>query len=143
MLIPTTRRRSNFRPGRALRLADGQDWPVPEPKASAGLDPAYQALLQAVIEADRPDELLRAELALGIHMLATNYDVPPLLLGALLDFPHGDVGLARFQDGLHEVAMDYVRAFEPVVNPFAEPLYAPRIHRRFGFSARPKTSMSA
>ena len=141
MLDPMICRRPGFRAGIAVRLADGLPWILPDAdQAQAdGTVPAYNDLVGAVSEADRPTDLLRAELALGIYLIAQNYELPPLILGALLDFPQNDPHLALLQADLHAVALDHVRAFRPQSNQL---LKSPRLPRRFGL-LRTRASMSA
>jgi hypothetical protein len=154
MRDPVTCRRPEFRPGTALRLADGQTWILPAPLALEGdsLDSTLP-LVAAIAQADSRADLLRAELALGINLIAANYDLPPLILGALLDFPAGDPALAEFQTDLHQIAMDHLRAYRPALDPIASAPPAPRLPRprhlglfgrtSTGTSTKTKTSLSA
>jgi hypothetical protein len=146
MLDPTTHQRAEFRAGTPICLADGQTWILPSPNPEQGSDEVYEALISSIVMADDRRELLRAELALGIRLILTNYDLPPLLLGAMLDFPEGDPELPRFQTTLHLLSLEHVRAFRPPNEIPLPSVPAPRFHRpsrRFGFFNRTGTSVSA
>ena len=82
-------------------------------EVTAAHDPDCEATVAAVLEAEDEAERLRAELALAILLLATNYDLAPSDYGALLDYPPGDPALAAVQRAFHDLAMDYVRAGRP------------------------------
>jgi len=147
MLDPISHQRAHFQAGTPICLADGQEWILPGPaQENPGHDETYEALISSIVMADNRRELLRAELALGIHLIRANYDIPPLLLGAMLDFPEGDPALASFQDSMHEAALGHVRAHRSVSDVPATSLSAPRVSRparRFGFFSRARASMSA
>jgi hypothetical protein len=76
MADESTLRRPIFREGIWIRMADGQAWLFPRPLAP-GLDPEYDATVRGLHEAEDHDEALRFELALGILLLARNYDLSP------------------------------------------------------------------
>jgi hypothetical protein len=143
MLDTMIQRRPGFRLGASLHLADGQEWTVPAPGYLAESGQTYDALVAAVCLADDRPEMLRAELALGIHLLALNYSLEPLLMGALLDFPKGDPALDRLQAELHTVAVDHVRAHRSMSDDSIAPQPTLRIPRGFGFLHRARATMSA
>src|SRR4051794_36661563 len=96
MLDERLNRRSDFRPGWPIRLADGRDWSLPGPPArgsqggvTAGapvFEPDYEALLEALRDPEDEADRLRCELALAICLLGRNYDLGPDDFDALLDF---------------------------------------------------------
>lgn len=143
MLDPMLKRRLGFRAGSSIHLADGQAWTVPQPDQMVEPNRPYEALLLAVATADDRRELLRAELALGIHLITLNYDLAPLILGALLDFPVGDPALAELQSELHDVAIEHVRAQRTAHRDYFVPRPAPRVARRLGLFGRVRAAMSA
>ncbi len=143
MLDLMLKRRPGFRVGTSIQLADGQAWIVPEADQMVEPSRSYDALLSAVATADDRRELLRAELALGIHLITLNYDLTPLILGALLDFPVGDPALTALQSELHAIAMEHVRAHRPLNSDYIIAHPAPRVARRPGLFSRVRAAMSA
>ncbi len=122
-----TCRRPGFRPGRSIRLADGQFWTFPAPVEGGRTDdpgpvPAYRALLRACLEAEDEPEQRRAELALGIALLDCNYVLDSSDFSSLLEFPAGDPNAFSVQEGLACVAVEHLRAFR---------------HRKASFSGEP------
>jgi hypothetical protein len=115
MLDEATARRGDFRPGRVIRLADGQGWTFPAPPEGpdgpTGFGPTYEPTVAAIWEAEDDTERLRAELALAIGLLARNYDLDPEAYQALLDYPPGNPGLAKMQCAFHELACEHVQSF--------------------------------
>ncbi len=109
-------RRSRFREGTQIRLADGQLWTFPSPpKASARevspFGTEYTGLIQALHEAgDRPEEVL-TELALAIYLLGHNYSLSPedyqRLLGTKSECPDP----AGWQVAFHDIAQEHLRSF--------------------------------
>jgi hypothetical protein len=132
MLDPMIRRRPGFRQGTPILLADGQAWELPDPDASAGPTYPLDGLIAGIVEADDQAEQLRAELALGIYLISTNYDLPTLAFGPLLEFRPDDPSLERFQADLHQVALAYVRAHRPEAAPLPDPSPAGRRPGLFG-----------
>ncbi len=145
MLDPMNRRRRDFSPGRNLTLADGQLWPLPDPFTDAGtaVNAGYKALIVAIVEVDRPEDSLRAELALAIHLFDANYDLPPLILGALLDFPRDDPALVQFQSDLHELAMDHARAYRHPDGTLSDPPFTRRFPHGFGLFRGSRSRLTA
>lgn len=97
-------RRPHFRPGRSIRLGDGQGWIFPAPPGDSTVDPDYTATVMAVPEAEDRSERLRAELALAIALLDRNYDLGPVELQGLLRFPTGSPECVEVQRTFRELA---------------------------------------
>lgn len=111
-------RRRDFRPGRAIRLADGQEWIFPGPRCSppGALDfeaAADAATVTAVFEAFEPPDRRRAELALAIRLLGHNYRLGPGDYRALLTHDRESPALAATQNAFHELALEYARWLWP------------------------------
>lgn len=111
-------RRRDFRPGRAIRLADGQEWIFPGPRCSppGALDfeaAADAATVTAVFEAFEPADRRRAELALAIRLLGHNYRLGPGDYRALLTYDRNDPALTATQNAFHELALEYARRLWP------------------------------
>jgi hypothetical protein len=113
-------RRPDFLPGLPIRLADGQCWTFPVPRASSGspervapgellglFGDGYAPTLAAVLEAEDESERLRAELALAIFLLGRNYDLSPAVFREILSFRPGDAALVEMQRAFHEVAVEH------------------------------------
>lgn len=107
-------RRPGFVAGVEVRLADGQAWWLPgvggEP-AAAG-DP-LDALLAALAEAEDVPERLRAGLALSIHLLTRNYELPPADLGALLSFAPDDPAAGSLRSAVEGWAIEALSRRRP------------------------------
>jgi hypothetical protein len=101
-------RRAEFAPGATVVLADGQGWSLPLRDAARD-DPEYDALLDAVAEAEDTAERLRAELALTIFLLDRNYALNPDEIRALLTFRPGDPRLSEAQAAVHALALESLR----------------------------------
>ena len=72
-------------------------------------DPTYESLRAAITDADDLPERLRAELALGIFLLGSNYSLTAGEFLRLLEFPPGDpLGVAG-QRAFHEIAVAHAR----------------------------------
>ena len=119
MLNEEALRRSEFRQGLSVLLADGQDWtlpmPVPpdRPPLERPVDRDTAAILRAVQEAEDRNELLRAELALGDPPAVEEL---PARGGAVPETPRFDPSsptLAATQEAFHRLAMAYLRRLEP------------------------------
>jgi hypothetical protein len=108
MIDENSRRRSGFRNGIAIRLADGRPWIFPEPVSGRALDdPHLLAILEAIREAEDHVDLLRAELVLAIHLLGRNYELGPEDYQELLAFEPGGTTLAQVQRAIHNLALAY------------------------------------
>lgn len=105
---------SNFRPGTAVRLADGQTWNFPAPPEESDADlesfgPEYPALLAAIGEAEDLPERRRGELLLAVLLLDRNYDLQPDQLRELLDCPSGGEEAQRLQRMFADLASEHLR----------------------------------
>ena len=99
------KRRSDFRPGVPVTLADGQDWELRRPLIRfipddtdvgyqvyvQGIDGDYSALIAAREKAVTDGDLFKAELAMGRAILTANYDLTTAEIGSLLQFGYNDV----------------------------------------------------
>ena len=102
----------------SIELADGQSWVFPvatDESEPAGnpltRDPEVLDLLDAIREAEDRAEMLRAELALAIHLLDRNYLLDARELLSLLDFDPVGPSQTAAQRAFHELAQ---RAFRLV-----------------------------
>lgn len=132
MLDEKTRRRAEYRPGQAIRLADGQDWTFPAPPDPDGLDaggpaascdafgPVYEALIHAVCDAEDWDDARRCELALALYLISHNYELDAPDYQALFGFEPGSAELARAQAAFHALAADHARRLRPQGRKAAE-----------------------
>ena len=108
MLNENSCRRSSFQNGTGIRLADGNIWIIPAAntlnEAVGPLDMAHETLpclVDAVWESEDRSELLRAELALMIHLLGRNYQLGPGEYRSLLEIP-GRRSRRRSRPGVFE-----------------------------------------
>lgn len=76
-------------------------------------------MLAAVFEAEDAAERLRAELALAIGLLRTNYDLAPADYARLLSFPPDDPAGAAFRQAIHELALEHAGAWRAAPAPVA------------------------
>jgi hypothetical protein len=112
-------RRSSFRPGNKIRLADGQSWTLPSPirewsdKAHCDRD-TYSSLIRSMNEAeDNPNRLL-AELSFGIFLLGQNYRLSPADYQQLLDFAPESRESIAWQIAMRQLASEYLHFFSNV-----------------------------
>ena len=108
-----TARRPGFTQGTVVTLADSGEWALPAPVAATHVGLEFENLLRWVAGAEDRADLLRAELALTIFWLTSNYDLPPDQLNALLSFEAGDPRLQRLQETVHGLAVDALRSLAP------------------------------
>ena len=120
MLNEKDLRRTGFRSGVSIDLADGQSWVFPMPAerpelVDGGLaaDPEFLDLLDAIREAEDRAEMLRAELALAIHLLDRNYDLGPRQLQRLFEFDREGPTQSEAQHAFHELAVQAFRGVRP------------------------------
>jgi len=107
-----TSRRSTFRGGRGLRLADGEVWNFPHPAATPphdGGEVSHRDLTLAICEADDEYDRGLAELALAIYLLNLNYELSPRDLRELLTFEPGSEALREWRAGLREIVTSHVQ----------------------------------
>jgi len=107
-------RRRVFRPGRQIRLADGQFWTFPRAESDLrtedGGRTGYRGLLGVLLEAETESDRRMAELALAIHLLEINYQLHPEDLAYLLTFPEDSKELADSQREFAELAREHIQA---------------------------------
>jgi hypothetical protein len=109
-------RRSSFRQGRRIELADRQVWTLPLPsreRVGIAWPPTgdYPAHIQSMIEAEDDSELSRAELAFAIFLLGQNYDLSPLDYEQLLAFGPDSAKAIHWRFALHELAHEHLLYF--------------------------------
>ncbi len=115
-------RRSTFRGGRGLRLADGEVWNLPHPAAmpaGVGGEATHRDLARAICEAENEHERGLAELAFAIFLLNLNYDLSHEDLQGLLSFEPGSDALRDWRVGLRAVVDSHVEHLQgtPLVVP--------------------------
>jgi hypothetical protein len=106
-------RRSTFRDGVKIRLADGQFWTLPAPlKASerASFGTEYRGLIKAIAEAEDSSEQRLAELAFAIFLLSSNYHPSSLDYEFLLGFAPGSPESTAAQLAFHHVAQEHLQS---------------------------------
>ena len=129
MLDEKSFRRPDFLPGTWVRMADGQVWSLPEvpgrspsgmaedgtsPGAEgAALGRDYEATVAVVLDAEDQAEQIRAELALAIVLLASNYHLEPADYQELLGGESDSPVVAAMQRAFHIVALEHARHFRP------------------------------
>jgi len=109
-------RQASFRPGRQIRLADGQIWVLPAPPnesewKAVPFEAQYTDLIQAVLEAEDRSEQRLAELAFAILLLAHNYRLSPADYERLLASTPGSPESADWQLAFHHIAQDHLHSF--------------------------------
>jgi hypothetical protein len=110
-------RTSSFRPGRPIRLADGQTWVIPAPPmesewTNVPLGPQYADIVQAILDVNESAELCLAELAFAILLLGQNYSLSPADFERLLGAKLGSYQSRGWQIAFHQIAQDHVRCFK-------------------------------
>ncbi len=116
MLHELSSRRSSFRDGRQIRLADGQTWIFPAPlKASEWTNvpfgSEYTGIIQAMLQAEDRYEQNLAELAFAIFLLGHNYCLSAgdyeQLLGSTVELSDS----RAWQHELHQLSQEHLRSF--------------------------------
>ena len=102
MTSEATVRLPTFRGGTRLRMADDQEWSFADPPPP-GVDAEYDALYQALREAEDRAEVLRIELAISILLLARNYALSPADYRQILSFDDDSARLKEFQLAVAEI----------------------------------------
>jgi hypothetical protein len=109
-------RRSSFRPGKKIRLADGQAWTLPSPvrewsdKAHSDRE-AYNGLIRSINEAEDDSERRLAELSFAIFLLGKNYRLSPSDYEQLLDFGSPSSESIAWQVALHQLTQEHLHFF--------------------------------
>ena len=113
MLDESRHRRADFLPGCTVCLADGQLWTLPTaPRAAESsheLGPDYDALLDALVQAEDETDRARGELVLVIFLLTRNYHLAPEEYQSLLIAPSGSPAHARLKNQFREIAEVHTR----------------------------------
>jgi hypothetical protein len=116
MLHEPSSRRSSFRGGRQIRLADGQTWILPAPlKASewktVPFGSEYMDIIKAMLQAEDSYEQHLAEMAFAIFLLGHNYCLSAgdyeQLLGSTAEFSDSRV----WQHELYQLSQEHLRSF--------------------------------
>ena len=115
-------RRSCFREGTRIRLADGQLWTFPAPpKASAWeaspLGTEYTGLIQALNEAGDRSEARLTELALAVFLLGHNYSLSPTDYQHLLSSNSESPDATEWQVAFHDIALEHLLSFRESSDP--------------------------
>jgi hypothetical protein len=106
-------RRSSFRPGKKIRLANGQGWTLPSPirewtgKAPSDRE-AYTGLIRSINEAEENSERRLAELSFAIFLLDQNYRLSPVDYQQLLDFGSESSKSIAWQIAIHQLTQEHV-----------------------------------
>jgi len=114
-------RRSSFRTGKSIRLADGQRWTFPSPnrewsdKAHSDLK-AYDGLIRSINEAEDHSEQLLAELSFAIFLLDQNYQLSPGDYQQLLDFGSETGESIDWQVAIHQLTQEHLHLFSITSN---------------------------
>ena len=115
MVDELSSRRSRFRPGNPICLANDQEWTFPAPTADSefAVESAaaeYLGLIHAVQEAEDPSERRLAELALAIFLIGLNYQLNSSDLAYLFTFQPRSRELADSQHAFESLARDHILA---------------------------------
>jgi hypothetical protein len=107
-------RRSGFREGTKIRLADGQAWTIPAPPNASEsqmtpFDPQYTDVMRAIEQAEDPSERQLAELSLAIFLLGHNYCLSAADYQQLLGFRPGSAELAEWQAAFRNLAEEHLQ----------------------------------
>ncbi len=116
MLDEASSRRSSFRQGSDIQLADGQTWVLPAPPAGSEWNtmpfgPEYTLLIRATLEKEDSSEERLAELALAIFLLGHNYHLKPGDYERLLGSIPGSRASSDWQLAFHQIAQDHLYSF--------------------------------
>ena len=119
-------RRSSFRPGQKIRLADGQGWTFPLPirewsdKAQSDRE-EYNGLIRSIIEAEDDSERRLGEFAFAIFLLSQNYRLSPLDFQQLLDFGSETSEFIAWRNSLRQLTQEHTVCFSDTVSVAPEP----------------------
>jgi hypothetical protein len=106
-------RRSRFRPGTPIRLANDQEWTFPAPTADSEFavesgEAEYLGLIHALLESEDQGERRLAELALAIFLIGLNYELSSSELASLFTFRPRSHELADSQHAFESLARDHI-----------------------------------
>jgi len=106
-------RRSRFRPGNPICLANDQEWTFPAPAADSefaveSAEAEYLGLIHAVQEAEDQSEQRLAELALAIFLIGLNYQLSSTALANLFTFQPRSQKLTNSQHAFESLARDHI-----------------------------------
>jgi hypothetical protein len=109
-------RRSSFRHGRHIQLADGQTWVIPAPpEGSEWKDVPFEAeytdVIQTILEAEDSSEQRLAELAFAILLLGHNYRLSSEDYECLLGPTPESHDSTDWQLAFHQFAQDHIHSF--------------------------------
>jgi hypothetical protein len=109
-------RRPSFRPGRQIRLADGQFWMFPAPPQSSEwrvlpFDRQYVDILQAISESEDHAEQSLGELAFTIFLLGHNYLLTPADYERLLGSAVASPVAGDWKHALGHCAQEHLRSY--------------------------------
>ncbi len=109
-------RRSLFRHGRQIRLADGQAWTFPAPLTelewnAAPFGAEYPGLIRAIMEAENASDQYLAELSFTIFLLGHNYCLSSTDYERLLDFDSAAPDSRAGQRAFHHVSQEHLHSF--------------------------------
>jgi hypothetical protein len=115
-------RRSGFRAGGRIRLADGRTWTLPAPATPAEpnsppFGAEYADLIEAIMDAEDGSQQRRAELALAIFLLGHNYALSPADFTRLLGFRPDSPESTEWRLAFHQFAHEHVHAFLSTAGP--------------------------
>lgn len=116
MVDELSSRRSSFRSGKKIRLADGQGWTFPSPirewsdKAHSDQD-AYNGLIRSINEAEDSSERQLAELSFAIFLLGQNYRLSPADYQQLLDFGFESRESIAWQIAIRQLTEEHLHFF--------------------------------
>jgi hypothetical protein len=146
-------RRTSFRDGVKIRLADDQLWTLPAPPKTSELEAAsfgsdYTGIIQAIMDVNDSAEQRLAELALVIFLLEHNYCLSPLDYQCLLGFTSESPESTAAQLAFHRIAQEHIRSFldasgvswdsrevAPTMGRLSRLVAWLRIHLPFGWSS--------
>jgi hypothetical protein len=116
LLNELTCRRSSFRQGRRIRLADGQTWTFPAPPQgsewkSLPFGAEYTDILQALQESEDSAEENLAKLALSIFLLGHNYHLSPVDYERLLGSTPASPDSSELQNAFQYLAQEHLHSY--------------------------------
>jgi hypothetical protein len=114
----TLLRRSGFRDGTPVRLADGRLWTIPGPpkpsewkkNQNTPFGPAYSGLLCTIEQAERLEDRRLAEHSLAIFLLGFNYSVTSADYEELLGFAPGSAALTEWQSTIERITQEHLES---------------------------------